>query len=408
MSETNRIHAVTHPPPDVPERRRKRRLVGIDVARGIAVIGMFTAHFNPFMLEPDHWLQRLVSGRSAALFALLAGVSVALLSGGNTPRSGAAMRATRAHLATRAVLLFALGLALSELGTTVKEILTVYGVLFLLAIPLLRLRPAVLAGSAALLGVAGPLASFALRSTVITDYRIGITPSFDNFTSAHGLLEAARGLLLTGPYPVLTWLPFLLAGMAIGRLDLHATATRVRLAASGAVLAAASYAASLLLMGPLGGYRRIIAHLPDVTTPEQVDLAARSTAGLVPTTDPGFLLTTAGHSGAPLEIWATSGLAMLIIGVALIVADRVGVLLLPLSSIGALALTSYAGHIVVIYLLGLDGMIQLLTLYLYLPLLVLIGVTMLVTTVWRQLLGRGPLEWVLHKAGTAVGDLARS
>lgn len=88
-----------------------------------------------------------------------------------------------------------LGLSRAKWGTPVKEILTVYGVLFLLAIPLLRVRPTILATAAGITALHGPLVSFALRRTVVTRYRPGSTPSFQEFASAHGLLEIAKELL---------------------------------------------------------------------------------------------------------------------------------------------------------------------------------------------------------------------
>ncbi|OZM72917.1 hypothetical protein CFN78_11685 [Amycolatopsis antarctica] len=390
-----------------PAKAPRRRLAGIDVARGIAVIGMFCAHFDPDLLNPDSWLQQLVTGRSAALFALLAGVSIALLSGGGEPAEGRAMRARRVQIAVRAVLLFVLGLALTSLGTTVKEILTVYAVLFLLSIPLLRVRPLVLAVAAAVLAVAGPLASFALRGSVVPQTRTGVSPGWADLTSAQGALEVLKGILLTGTYPVLTWLPFLLAGLAIGRLDLRARTVRLTMALAGAVLASAAYAASWAAMNPLGGYARIAGNLGGGLDVEGVRLMTADSPGTVPVDDPGFLFISASHSGAPLEILAEIGVAMVVISVSLVVADRFPRAVVPLASVGALALTGYAGHIVVIWAIGIDRLTVLATETGYLPLVVLVVATMVLTTVWRRFLGRGPLEALLARLSTAAGSLVR-
>ena len=50
-------------------------------------------------------------------------------------------------------------------------------------------------------------------------------PSFDSLAEPVTLL---RELLLTGYYPVATWLPYLLVGMVLGRLDLRSAATATR------------------------------------------------------------------------------------------------------------------------------------------------------------------------------------
>ena len=65
------------------------RLVGIDVARCMALLGMVATHVLPS--DPDgrpplgQWL---AGGPASALFALLAGVSLALMTGGRAPVHG--------------------------------------------------------------------------------------------------------------------------------------------------------------------------------------------------------------------------------------------------------------------------------------------------------------------------------
>jgi hypothetical protein len=71
----------------LPAARQKRwprsdRVVGLDVARALAIIGMFGAHVGVVADDvgssPSTWLG-VVNGRSSILFAVLAGVAVALL-----------------------------------------------------------------------------------------------------------------------------------------------------------------------------------------------------------------------------------------------------------------------------------------------------------------------------------------
>ena len=75
------------------------RVRGVDLARGLAVLGMLAAHllvierFDP--TRPGTWVD-VVNGRSSILFATLAGVSIALLSAepgssGTRPRRGRAV-----------------------------------------------------------------------------------------------------------------------------------------------------------------------------------------------------------------------------------------------------------------------------------------------------------------------------
>lgn len=373
------------------------RLPGVDVARGIAVLGMFATHFNPGQLDPDNLLRQVVSGRSAVLFAVLAGVSVALLSGAGRdgPRPG-----DRSALVARAVLLFGVGLGLSALGTTVKEILTVYGLLFLAAIPLLRWRPAVLMSVATVLAVVGPVLSFVLRSGPVPTGVPGRTPSLLNLTSVEGLADTATGLLLDGPYPVVTWLPFLLLGLAIGRSDLRDMTVQRRLLKLGSLAAVAAQLGSWLLTRPLGGFAAIAAALRiDITAVHQI---ADQSLGAVPTEHPGFLLIAGPHTGAPLEIVSAAGVAAAALGACVLVTRSAAQFVAPLAAVGRLALTCYAGHIVLIAAVGFTGLVELLARYGYLPLVVLLTITLGAATAWTRLIGHGPLEAALSRIAAAA------
>src|SRR4051794_501567 len=56
------------------------RVVGVDLARALAVLGMFASHVGP---DPDaggvNTILQAASGRASALFAFLAGVSLVLM-----------------------------------------------------------------------------------------------------------------------------------------------------------------------------------------------------------------------------------------------------------------------------------------------------------------------------------------
>ena len=125
------------------------RVVGLDVARGLAVLGMFAAHLAPAERE------MIWDGRSAVLFAVLAGVSIGLMSGGAT-------RSTRPLLDTASILLrglylLVIGVGLTLLGTPIAVILPHYGLMFVVAAVLMFLPRAVLAALAAVFAVAGAI-----------------------------------------------------------------------------------------------------------------------------------------------------------------------------------------------------------------------------------------------------------
>ena len=148
---------------DGPRPPGRAHVRGVDLARGAAVLGMFAAHVGPDPDQPAGQLLSVTQGRSAALFVFLAGVSLALISGGPARSARPAMRRSRIKIAARAGVLLIAGLSLTSLNPGVDVILPTYAVLFLLALPLLRLRPRTLALLAGALAAGGPVLSYLIR-----------------------------------------------------------------------------------------------------------------------------------------------------------------------------------------------------------------------------------------------------
>jgi uncharacterized membrane protein len=110
-----------------------------------------------------------------------------------------------------------IGLTLGMLDSGIAIILVYYGVTFWLAIPFLRLPVRALFGIAAAWAVIWPVVSFGLRSAW------GIESTFEN-PSWESLTDPGlvRDLFITGVYPVLTWIVYVLVGMGVGRLIVRA------------------------------------------------------------------------------------------------------------------------------------------------------------------------------------------
>ncbi|PSK98950.1 putative membrane protein YeiB [Murinocardiopsis flavida] len=380
--------------------------MGIDVARGIAVLGMFVVHVGVGWEAADgsNALYPVVSGRSAALFALLAGVSIALLSGGSAPKQGKDMGVALWRVVIRGLIMLPLGTALTMLGTGVSVILAYYALFFVLAAPLLWERWKIVAGTAAVLAFAGPVVSFWLRGLATGRGSLAgpvrAVDAYDPLVGWSG--EGVVDFLLTGAYPALTWMPFVLAGLAIGRLDLRAVRVRWALVGVGAVLAAAAYGAAWVALS-VGGVRERLAGSFTGGIVERYggqgldETLSRGLPGTLPVNDWAWLVTAAPHGGSPLEIVGAGGVAMVVLGVCLLVADRLWVVLYPLAAVGALALTTYVGHVVLIWAAerGVFEGTVLWWLTSDLAVSVLVG-SLVFATVWRLLVRRGPLEGPLH------------
>ncbi|WP_055531055.1 DUF418 domain-containing protein [Streptomyces graminilatus] len=363
------------------------RLIGLDLARGLAVFGMYAVHVGP---DPSKggvvgFLMGLAQGRSSALFAVLAGVAVALITGRRTPKTGLAGRQAVVKVIIRAVILMALGTALTMTGTPVVPILAFYGLFFLLVLPLYRLGAKPLALIAVGWALAGPPLLYVLRP-VVGDR------SFPTVGHADGL----GSLLFTGGYPALTWVPFVIAGMAVARLDLAAIAVRIRLALTGVALAVTGYGGSWLAL-------RLVPGAADALREAQGGSGMSSSASSSPdgfgffSGTPAGLLDASPHSEATLSIVGNTGVAILVLAVCLAAIDalpRLRRLAGPVIAVGSMSLSAYVFHIAAIWLLGIGGIGSQ-------PLYVLLGFIASVTvlaTVWSRFFQRGPLEWVIGRA----------
>jgi uncharacterized membrane protein len=335
------------------------RVVGVDMARGLAVLGMFAAHVGsdrPEFWTSTGWLQ-VADGRSAATFALLAGVSAALLSGGPVPAVGAALTRARTRIVVRAALLWPLGFLMIALGTLAAVILPGYAVMFGLTAMTLTWRRRTLLVTSAVVAVVGPVVLHALRSAELTR------------VSGHRLPQILD--VLVGPYyPAIVWMAYLLVGVALGRTDLQAPGTPVRLAALGGGLAVLGYGSAAI--------------------------AART----VTSATGRELLTAAPHSGTTPELVGNIGVSLAVVGVCVALSRVAPRLVVPLAATGALALTAYCGQLVAIAMLGNDIIRD--------PdnvrLVIFVVVTMAAATLWRLTIGRGPLESLLNGFSTAVAD----
>ncbi|TIX94995.1 MULTISPECIES: heparan-alpha-glucosaminide N-acetyltransferase domain-containing protein [unclassified Mesorhizobium] len=214
------------------------RPVSIDLARGLAVFGMFAVHVGPDSGEGlVGRVMEFAYGRSSVLFAVLTGFSLILITGRNAPKSGVASRQAIAKVAVRALILLALGSTLKYLDVAYEPILAYYGVCFMLVLPLYRL-------SAQQLGLLA-----AATALVLPQVRFLLLPMFGSESSAPEVFK----LLVSGDYPALTWVPFLIAGMAIARFDLRKRAMHWCLGLAGVALAVLGFGGFSLALHLLPG-----------------------------------------------------------------------------------------------------------------------------------------------------------
>jgi hypothetical protein len=345
------------------------------------------------------WIGLTFSGRAAALFAVLAGVGLALSTGKQHPLEGSALAAARRGIALRALVIAVVGLALGGLEVNVAVILVHYAVLFLCILPFLGLRLKALCAWAAGWILGSPVLAFLLRPWLMAaepPLQLNHNPGWEDLATPGQLLG---DLFLTGYYPVLQWLSYLLIGLIIGRLSLTATGLPLLLLAAGTAVAAFAKVLGTAAMESWGGREALQAILTDPNYPLD-SLLQVNLAGVRQEGSWWWLAGSAPHSGTTLDLLHTSGVAAAVVGLCLLV-GKLGEwldldLLLPLRGAGAMTLTLYTVHVWVVASFHLkplpegwteDGMY-----FAHAALAVLIGMAFVI------LKRRGPLEWLGHAA----------
>ncbi len=292
---------------------KRPRILGLDIARGLAILGMIYLHLG----HPLWQTKVILSGLPAALFAVIAGVTMMLIwtnataraaaqaqaaahaqragqaqaeSDGNAPKAQATAQATAqapasalqtiAKLAARGALITLIGLALLPAGGEIQVVLVVLGATMLVTawVPPL---PAV--AKVALL----------LIATAAATWR-------------YAPLE------LPLPYPHLAWVAYILAGMVL--FDVY-----VGKDGTGAGGVTKITTAIACLAAAIGFYLRF-----------QTDL-------------PGWARAT-GHTGVLGEVVLSIAVAAIVLHLSLIVGRRVKATN-PLVALGSMALTVYILHV---------------------------------------------------------------
>lgn len=345
---------------------RAARVLAVDAARALAIIGMVTVNVGPVeSTEPGAWFYLLAHGRASILFVLLAGIGFSLMTR-RVREAGTGIRPLWAGLAWRCAVLLAAGLALQRLGHDVNVILAVYALLFGVAGALVRARNGVLLVVAGLGTTVGPALWLGLQVRADESFwgrppQLGDPPG-----------EVVLSLLLTGPYPLVTWVAPFALGMWLGRRDLTDPVLQRRLA----VLAGAVAVAAPLL----------------------ARLAAALRGGLVGDLSWELLLTDAPHGQMPLWLLGATGTSVLLLVVCLVLERRLGQgPRRPLALLGQLSLTFYVAHLVVLAWVRplphtlLQGVAIS---------AVMVAVAAVAAVLWRRRYRRGPLEVLVRAPWT--------
>jgi uncharacterized membrane protein YeiB len=202
----------------IKKTRMKQRILGIDVARSLAVIGMIIVNFKVVFGENGQpWVKAfagIFDGKAAATFVVLAGIGLALMT--NTAINNndkAKLKVARNRIARRAVFLFILGI--SYITIWPADILHFYGIYMAITLVLLSKKEHTILISGIVVILVFPLLLTFLDYETGWDFE---TLEYQGFWTYQGFI---RNLFFNGFHPVIPWTAFMLFGYWFGKQDLH-------------------------------------------------------------------------------------------------------------------------------------------------------------------------------------------
>lgn len=387
--------SLPHPAPGPLPVDAPGRLVGIDVARVLALLGMMVVHLLPRADAAGQptLLHALASGHSSGVFAVLAGVGLAFTTGARQPPPpGRALWAIRAAVVARGLVIAAVGFALGGVVPFVSAavILPAYGLMFVLSVGLLRLPSRALAALAALFALALPVASHLVRPSLPPRALGNPTPA----TLVSAPVQTVQDLLLTGTYPVVPWISYLVLGLALGRWLPRRGPAVLGLAGVGFLLAVLARGTSAWLLDGLGGRQELAAAaVPAMSEESLAEILLFGAHGTVPATSPWWLAVPGPHTSTPPDLVSTGGIALAVIGSMLALAQAAPRLLGGVGRLGRMPLTTYVGHLLLLSAVPWRGVPALLLH------VVALGALVLVIGRVRR---RGPFEQAVWRVATTV------
>lgn len=354
-----------------------KRLIGLDFARAWALFGMLIVNFI-VITNAEHngptWLITVTSlfqGRASALFVLLAGIGISLMSRkAVASHDKAKIIAIRQMIWKRSLFLFVIGLLLYVMEWT-GDILHYYGVYLFMAAVLITVRDRILYG----LGAAILITAQCLQLVFDTFKGWGGPVPFMHYVDFWTLEGFVRNLFFNGYHPIFPWFCFFIIGLLIGRIDFHNKALRMKLLIIGA-----SVTITMELLSKMLTYLFI----PSMGSESAEFLF--STGPILPNVL--YILSAAG-----------SAIAFLILCLFLTEKYDKGWFINAIVHTGQLTLTHYVSHVVIGIgvLIALNRLENQSLIFASIYSFCFFLFSILCSVLWRKSFSRGPIELLMRK-----------
>ncbi len=351
--------------------------MGFDFARTLAIIGMILVNFK-IVMNADQGSELLMTaislleGRASAIFVILAGVGITLMTNkARLTENSFIIRKKRISLLKRSFLLIIIGLLYSPIWPA--DILHFYG--FYIAISAFVFTAE---NRTLLIYASGFIIGFVLLLFLI-DYETAWnwnTLTYDNFWTIKGMI---RHIFYNGFHPVFPWASFLFVGLWLGRLDLNDFNVRRNLIIGSMII---------WILTELLSYNMI--HL----------LLSIDLKSIYPETITS-LLSTKPMPPMPQYIFASGSLAVLIITLSTSLCLRFNdnFLINVLCKTGQISLTLYVAHVIIGmgFLESINRLENQSIDFSVISSLIFALCSVIFAQVWVSKFGTGPLERIFRK-----------
>lgn len=354
----------------------RERIIGIDIARALAVIGMIIVNFKVVLGENGlSWVKSFANvfdGKAAATFVVLAGVGLALMTNSALKnKDSQKLKTVKVRIVKRALFFFIVGL--SYIVIWPADILHFYGVYMLVVLLLLTSSEKNILISAIALILLYPLLIGFWNYE--TDWDFG-TLSYLDFWTFNGFF---RNLFFNGFHPVIPWTAFMLFGFWFGKQDLK----------SDRFIKKAFWISSIAFV-----LIQLLSHLSISFLSEGNEQTTNELTEIIGT-----------NPMPPLPFYMFNGIAIStsIISACIIIGRRFSTnkILLALNKTGQLALTFYVAHVIIgmgiIEVINPSKMGEYSVEFSVIYALVFSLVCILFAVIWGKYKESGPLEWIMRK-----------
>lgn len=354
----------------------RERIIGIDIARALAVIGMIIVNFKVVLGENGwRWMKSFASaldGKAAATFVVLAGVGLALMTNSALEnKDSRKLKTTKIRIAKRALFLFTVGL--SYIVIWPADILHFYGIYLIVILLLLKRSEKTILISAVALILLYPLL-FAFWNYE-TSWNFN-TLAYLDFWTFNGFF---RNLFFNGFHPVIPWTAFMIFGFWFGKQDLKSDRFVKKAFWVGSISFVVIQILSRLSISLLSAGN------------EQIESELSGIIGTNPM--------------PPLPIYMFNGIAIsiTIIAACIIIGKRFSTnkIVLALNKTGQLALTFYVAHVIIgmgiIEAIDPEKMGNYPIEFSIAYALMFSLLCIFFATYWLKSFENGPLEWIMKK-----------